>query len=208
MLDDDDGARDDESGQTVAEGLLWGGACGGDPDIVRMALAHIDWPRDDTRWFSILEQPLRIWNHGAGFWANREWDRRTYLTCFALVLARCDPNLRGRLTDGPPLGLTILHSVAGSREHVMAEERVAFAMMLLDAGARLDLRDDVLKSTPLGWACRWGRPELVTLFLDRGADPVEPDAEPWATPLAWAEKMGHREIADNLRGRLGIVLSP
>ena len=66
MLDDDDGARDDESGQTVAEGLLWGGACGGDPDIVRMALAHIDWPRDDTRWFSILEQPLRIWKPSRG----------------------------------------------------------------------------------------------------------------------------------------------
>ena len=83
-----------------------------------------------------------------------------------------------------------------------AEERVGFATMLIDAGARFDLRDDVLKSTPLGWACRWGRRELVTLFLDRGADPVEADAEPWATPLAWAEKKGYREIADDLRRRM------
>jgi len=202
MLADNASARDEESGQTAAERLLWGAACGGDPDIVRLALEHVEWPRDDSRWFSILEQPLRIWNHGTEFWANTGWDRRTYLTCFGLILSRCDPNLRGRLTEGPPFGLTILHSVAGSREHVTAEERAAFATMLLDAGARLDLRDDVLKSTPLGWACRWGRRELVALFLDRGADPVEADAEPWATPLAWAEKKGHREIADDLRSRL------
>jgi hypothetical protein len=32
------------------------------------------------------------------------------------------------------------------------------------------------------------------VFLDRGADRVEADAEPWATPVAWAEKMGHSEV--------------
>ena len=64
----------------------------------------------------------------------------------------------------------------------------------LDAGARTDVRDDLLKSTPLGWACRWGRVPIVKELLRRGVDPVEPDAEPWATPRAWAEKMGHRAI--------------
>jgi hypothetical protein len=49
----------------------------------------------------------------------------------------------------------------------------------LDASARLDIRDDLLKSTPLGWACRWGGAELVRLVLEHGADPVEADAEPW-----------------------------
>jgi len=67
--------------------------------------------------------------------------------------------------------------------------------MLLDRGARLDLRDELLLSTPLGWACRWGRKELVELLIARGAPVDEPDAEPWATPLAWAQKMGHAEIA-------------
>ena len=99
-------------------------------------------------------------------------------------------------------GLTILHSVAGSREHVTPEERVAFATMLLDAGARPAIRDDLLKSTPLGWACRWGRIELVELLLARGADPVEADAEPWATPRAWAEKMGREDVLAVLREKM------
>src|SRR5688572_4100989 len=52
-------------------------------------------------------------------------------------------------------------------------------------------------------ACRWGRTELVKLFLSRGADPVEPDAEPWATPRAWAEKMRRPEILELLEWNRG-----
>jgi len=95
--------------------------------------------------------------------------------------------------------VTLLHEIVTMGDHVTAEERAAFAGAALDAEARMDLRDDLLKSTPLGWACRWGREELVRLFLDRGADPVEPDAEPWATPLAWATKKQHSAIAAMLR---------
>jgi hypothetical protein len=75
---------------------------------------------------------------------------------------------------------------------------VQLATILLDAGARLSVRDDPLRSTPLGWACRWGRVEIARLFLARGADPVEADAEPWATPRAWAQKMQQPEIVDLL----------
>ena len=42
-------------GKPLAEELLRFGASGGDPEIVRMALERIDWPRDDPRWF----RPLR-----------------------------------------------------------------------------------------------------------------------------------------------------
>jgi len=80
-----------------------------------------------------------------------------------------------------------------------AAERIGFATILLDAGARLDVRDDLLRSTPLGWACRWGRVELVTFLLKRGADSVEVDAESWATPLAWAEKMNRGAVLSVLR---------
>lgn len=175
-------------GDTLAEHLLSGGACGGDPEIVRMALERIDRPKDDPWWFQIMEQPIRMWSDGGA-----------QLVCLKLILERCDPNILGRSGDG--FNLTILHSVAGARPHVTAEERLAFATALLDAGARTDLRDGLLNSTPLGWACRWGRIELVELFLQRGADPVEADAEPWATPKAWAEKMGHGAVVSLLQAR-------
>jgi hypothetical protein len=38
----------------------------------------------------------------------------------------------------------------------------------------------------------------VKLFLARGADSVEADAEPWARPRAWAERMQRPEMIDLL----------
>jgi ankyrin repeat protein len=181
---------DGAAGPSIGEQLLWGGACGGDREVVRMALEHVDWPRDDPRWFTILEQPLRTWTFGS---IAESWDDHTYLACFRLVLERCDPNLRGRPTDKQQFGLTTLHNIV-SRGDMSPGERVAFATAVLDAGGRLDIRDNLLRSTPLGWACRWGQLPLVKLFLARGADPIEADAEPWATPRAWAERMNHAHI--------------
>jgi ankyrin repeat protein len=179
----------------LAQEMLGAAACGGDVEIVKSALNKIDLPRDDPKWFGVLEAPLRLWNHGPGHWCHPEWDRSTYLECFKLILKKCDPNLRGREPDKGQSGFAILHIVTGGRVQWMTtEEQLQFATALLDAGARLDLRDNILKSTPLGWACRWGRIELVKLYLERGADPVEADAEPWATPRAWAAKMKHRDV--------------
>lgn len=178
----------------VADQLLGAAARGGDPEILRMALERVDIPHGDPRWNGLLQAPLGFWNHWIGPWCHPEWDRSTYLTCFKMILARCGPpnaRLRG--------GATILHQIAVMGDHVTPEERVAFATAAIEAGARLDLRDDLLQSTPLGWACRWGREELVRCFLDRGADPVEPDAHSWATPLAWAEKKGFHGIVTILR---------
>ena len=182
------------AGRTVAEELLEFAASGGDPEIVRMALERIDWPRDDARWFRFLARPLDFWNHLPWLYAaNPDLDRSTYLVCFRLVLARCDPNRIGGF------GRTVLHEVAAMGDHVTEEEAVSFARALLDAGARTNVRDDLLQSTPLGWACRWGRAGVARLLLERGADPVEADAEPWARPGAWAEKMGHAGVLAVLR---------
>ncbi len=155
-----------------------------------MALERIDWPRHDNRWFGILIEPLYFWHHIPWLYVgNKEFDRGTYLPCFRLILQRCDPNLAGSW------GRSALHEVAAMRDHVTEEEGVPLASALLDAGARMDVRDEILRSTPLGWACRWGRVGVVHALLERGADPVEADAEPWARPRAWAEKMGHEDIS-------------
>ncbi len=187
---------DDFSSGPVAEQLLGAAARGGDPEILRMAMERVHVPNGDPRWNGLLPAPLEFWNHWIGPWRHPEWDRSTYLTCFKMILEKCGPpNAPGNC------GATILHQIVVMGDHVRPEERLAFAIAALDAGARIDLRDDLLKSTPLAWACRWGREDLVRLFLERGADPAEGEAEPWATPLAWAEKKGHMPIATMLRAK-------
>jgi ankyrin repeat protein len=187
-----------EAEHGLADTLLISAASGGEPEIVRMALEHIDWEPGDPRWFWRMWHTLTFWNHMPGLpTAHPEFDRTTYLECFRTILARSGPNVRAER-----FGQTILHELATVRPHVTDEEVVAFANVALDAGARLDVRDDLLKSTPLGWACRWGRLELARLLLDRGADPAERDAEPWASPIAWADKRRHSALGDLLRSRL------
>lgn len=158
--------------QDLAEIMLGGS----DPEIDRLCLAQITRRRDDPWWNGVLlktrspEGLKLILEHGV------------------------DPDI---VNDA---GYTILHHLASDYGHASNEEaRVIRATILLDAGASLTKRDPLLQSTPLGWACRWGRIELVRLYLERGADPTEADAEPWATPLSWATKHGHHEIIELLR---------
>jgi ankyrin repeat protein len=179
----------------VAQQLLGAAARGGDSTILRMAMARVDIPYGDAKWNGLLEAPLGFFNHWIGPWCHPEWDRTTYLACFRMILEK----------SGPPnlplkAGATILHLIVVMGDHVTDDERLAFATAALDAGARLDLRDELLNSTPLGWACRWGRENLVRLFLERGADPFESDAEPWATPRAWAAKKKHLGVLAILEG--------
>jgi ankyrin repeat protein len=164
-------------GKTVSEELLWTSAGAGDAEILGLALERIDWPREDPRW---------LWPLWQAFTCDGGIKRG--LACFRLLLGRADPNLADS-------GRTMLHTVVARGE----AKHVPFARMLLDAGARTDVRDELLNSTPLGWACHWGRVHFVKLLLERGADPAEPDAEPWATPSAWAQKMKHDRVLELLR---------
>jgi ankyrin repeat protein len=177
----------------LAEELLRFAADGGASEIVRISLGHIDWSRDDPRWFRMLQSPLSFWHHIPWLYAgNKDFDREGYLACFRLILQACDVNVTGSF------GRTILHEIAAMGDWITDDEVVAFGRASLDAGARVDRRDEILKSTPLGWACRWGRTQLVKLLIERGADPDENDGEPWARPRSWALKMGHDEILSAL----------
>jgi len=189
MFADEDAGRLREGviapGTTVAEAFIGKGHL----ELVRMAIERIEWPRDDPRWHWPMWQALMS-----------DDTQGKDLECFLLLLSRANASVSSH-------GRTLLHHVMalgpvpGFAKDLTPDRRLAFAKPLLDAGARLDIRDDLLKSTPLGWACRWGRVEGVKLLLEHGADPVEADAEPWARPLAWAERKGHRETVDCLRQR-------
>jgi ankyrin repeat protein len=173
-------------GTNLAYELLWGAIESPSPETVALVLDAVDWPRDDPRWYGILEN---------GLYLGPQSDRRRSLDAFRLVADRSDPNIRSGK------GTTILHEIAASRGGLTADDRITYATLLLDHGAHLDVRDNLLESTPLGWACRWGRVELVKLFLDRGADPIEADAPGWARPVEWAKKAGREDIAALLEDR-------
>jgi len=162
-----------DSSEALASELLWSAADHGCPEIVELALAHIPWRADDRQWHWVIIQPIR----GGG--------TEGHFASMALLLEHgINPNVAR-------YGQTALHFAAAYRGDVSDENRARFAGMLIDAGASLSVRDDLLKSTPLGWACRWGRRKLAELLIARGARMEEPDAEPWARPAAWARKMGH-----------------
>jgi ankyrin repeat protein len=142
------------------------------------------WPRDDGRWNWFLVQPIR---------GHDRAEHEGLFQCMRLLVERgLDVNLPNQH------GEAVLHYTMADGDPT-EEQRLRFVELLLDTGARLDLRDVLLKSTPLGWAARWGRKEVVELLLKRGAPAQEPDAEAWATPLAWATKQGNAEIAAELR---------
>ena len=177
-------ANDDS--ESLAQELAWSAADHGCPAIVELALERLHWPRDDRQWHWIIMQPIR----GAG--ADSAKNDGHFKSMLAILKHGVDPNVL-RFGQAP------LHFAAAHHGPISDADRAKFAGMLLDYGARLDLRDDLLKSTPLGWACRWGRTLLARTLIDRGAPVDEPDAEAWAAPLAWAEKRKHAELLAMLR---------
>jgi len=175
-----------DTSEELAKELAWSAADHGCPAIFEMALKRINWPKDDPRWHRLLIQPIR----GVG---TNHPDHEGHFQCMALLLQH------GIDASVSRFGQTALHFTAARHSDLSGAERARFAGMLLDHGARLDLRDELLKSTPLGWASRWGRKELVELLIARGAPVNELDAEPWATPRAWAEKMEQDAVLAVLR---------
>jgi ankyrin repeat protein len=67
---------------------------------------------------------------------------------------------------------------------------------MIDHGANLDERDDVLGLTPLGFGVRSNNRPFVELLLRRGARPNLQDDLPGVTPLAIALNKGFTEMAD------------
>jgi ankyrin repeat protein len=165
--------------EELARELLWSAAHHGCTPIVEFALPLVNWPSGDPRWHWILIQPIRGANGS---------NEGNFAAMTMLLQHGVDPNVSR-------YGQTPLHFAAAYSGGELGDaERARFAALLLDFGARLDPRDDLLQSTPLAWACRWGRKELAEVLIARGAPLHEPDAPPWATPIAWAAKRNQTGI--------------
>lgn len=82
------------------------------------------------------------------------------------------------------LGITPLHRFAERGD-------LDNAGIFLDHGADIDAIDEQHCTTPLGWAARAGKTEMVHFLLGKGANPDLPADKPWARPRAWAEKRGY-----------------
>ncbi len=167
--------------EAMASELAWSAADHGCAEIVQMAISNLTWPKGDPRWHWVLIQPIR------GATSDRESREGHFSSMQVLLRHGVDPNVSR-------YGQTVLHFAAGYRGDVSDQDRARFAGMLINFGAKVSCRDDLLKSTPLGWACRWGRLELAKALVAGGAPILEEDAEPWATPSAWALKYGHSEV--------------
>lgn len=183
------------------KGLLNSAVTAGNIDMVAVALR--DNPEyDEAKGFNLLEAAVRGWRLGNLKINNEGFDRRNCITILDMLLEYgINPNLRNPRDER--FNFTILHHLAGKSCNPVTyghttEEVIEFARMLLNRGADINAIEDKLKSTPLGWAARFGQKKLTEFLLECGADPDLAGA-PWATPLAWAEKKGHTEIAETLR---------
>lgn len=92
-----------------------------------------------------------------------------------------DPNRRNWL------GITLLHRCAANNE-------VALAEICLEFGAKINAMETEWSSTPLGWAAKHGKKDMVEFLLENGADKNLPDDETWARPVEWAKRNGFPEI--------------
>ena len=97
-----------------------------------------------------------------------------------------DPNRRNWL------GITMLHRCA-------AKAQIDVAQVCLEYGADINPIETEWSSTPLAWAAREGKREMVDWLLKKGANPYLPEDESWALPIEWAKRRGHREILEVLK---------
>uniref|UniRef100_A0A8D0C9I6 Ankyrin repeat domain 63 n=1 Tax=Salvator merianae TaxID=96440 RepID=A0A8D0C9I6_SALMN len=85
--------------------------------------------------------------------------------------------------------------------------RMAFARLLLEHRAAVNLRDDTGRSA-LSLACERGHLEVTKLLVEYGADPDAVDSRGW-TPLMYAASLGRTAVVEWLLRvfrRLGICL--
>lgn len=169
-------------------------------DVEAMLKDHPELARNETAFWGegILSIPAKnadhrmleiLMDHGARCPDISKWGARYYFKHYetaAFLLGKgMNPNHMNWRE------FTLLHDMA----HV---GDVSKARLLIQYGADVNYIDDEFRSTPLGYAARWGHVDMVKLLLENGADPNRSGA-PWSTPLAWAQKKNNVEVEKILR---------
>ena len=176
----------------IDEHLLMRAVHGGIPETVLHCLKHF--PQKVST--GLLGQAARFWRHKHSHAPHI--DHENYFHIYEILLKHGVKDLnefaKAEGLHSKPETYLELHSL-GRKEP--EEDAVRFAKLLLKYGARLDVLDLHLLSTPLGWAARWGKEKLVQLYIDHGADPNLCGA-PWAAPIEWARKKGHGGVVELL----------
>ena len=126
--------------------------------------------------------------HGARVPDVSKWGRNYYFKHYAIAELLLESGMNPNHMNWQRV--TLLHDMA-------QEGDISKARLLLDHGGDINAVDEEYRSTPLGFAARWGRREMVSFLLERGADPNKSKAR-WSTPLAWARKKGHAQIEKDL----------
>ena len=108
--------------------------------------------------------------------------------CEVLLQHDMDPNLPNWQSVRP------LH-------HMAQKNNVEGAKLMLKYGANPSLIDEEYRTTPLGWAAKFGALDYVKYLLERFPDRTvhEPATMPaWAAPREWAKRRNHTEIVTML----------
>ena len=92
------------------------------------------------------------------------------------------------------LGITPLHRFAQRGD-------IFNAGLFLEYGANINVIDEEINSTPLGYAAKYNKLEMVKFLLQHGADPNLPIEHKWARPVEWARRRGNSEIVEVLERR-------
>ena len=108
--------------------------------------------------------------------------------CELLLKHDMDPNLPNWQSVRP------LH-------HMAVKNQVDGAKLMIEYGADPSLIDEEYRTTPLGWAAKYGSTKYAKYLLEQFPNRSlhEPSNMPdWARPLAWAKRRSHQEIVDLL----------
>lgn len=169
-------------------------------EVEAMLKEHSELARDETAFWGegVLSVPANhadhrmielLLGHGARVPEISKWGARYYFKHYQIAAFLLENRMSPNHMNWREF--TLLHDMAHTGD-------VPKARLLIQYGADINYIDDEYRSTPLGYAARWGHVEMVRLLLDSGADPNKSGA-PWSTPLAWASKKSHVQVEKILR---------